>query len=288
MLADNIALNLRRAAANGRRETVQITALPNAIIMGAVIADIISRPRALQANGKGIEALIKISARQFRTKRQRHGSVLRQRLNFIAAAVQAQSPRFRHQRDKFFLHSRIFNRRSAVQLGLAGQPQNIGRVGHHHHMPPGLAGARAAFIFQRLHGNQPAFALIAHQAICRNTRIGEKGLRKAIFAGQLFNRHSLDAAIFHRREEEAQTLIFILSVRIGARQQNHIIGVIALCRPNFGAVDNVLIAIFDGAGLGIAQIRAVFGLRKTLTPNRLCRQNAFNIFLLFVFRAAVN
>ena len=45
MLADNIALDLRRAATNSCRKTVQIAALPYAIITGAVIANIISRPR---------------------------------------------------------------------------------------------------------------------------------------------------------------------------------------------------------------------------------------------------
>ena len=98
MLANNIALNLRRATANSGRETIQIATLPNAIVMGLRIAYIISRACALHGNGKGIQTLIKIGAGQLTSQGQRHWPVLRQRLNFIAAAVQAQSAGFGHQR----------------------------------------------------------------------------------------------------------------------------------------------------------------------------------------------
>ena len=61
------------------------------------------------------------------------------------------------------------------------------------------------------------------------------------------------------------------------------VGVIPERGPDFGTVDDVIIAVAHGASLYRSQIRAMIRLGKTLAPDFLSREDVFNVFgFLFV------
>ncbi|GIR70576.1 MAG: hypothetical protein CM15mP74_18270 [Halieaceae bacterium] len=72
----------------------------------------------------------------------------------------------------------------------------------------------------------------------------------------------LDTIDLHGRREERQAIIFALGIGVGARKQNHVVSVIPKRGPDFGTVDDVIIAIAHGAGLHRTQIRAMVRLGK--------------------------
>ena len=147
----------------------------------------------------------------------------------------------------------------------------------------GLPRGDTAFVFQCFHGDHPTAALFTHEATRGYAGIGEVRLVKTIFASDFADGMRLDTIDLHGRQEERQAIIFSLGIGVGARQQNHVVSVIPERRPDFGAVNHVIVAVAHGAGLYSTQIRAMIGLGKALAPDLLAREDVFDVFrFLFV------
>jgi len=142
-------------------------------------------------------------------------------------------------------------------------------VGHGDRVATRLAAARAPLVFEGSHRNAPALALFTHQAVSGNMRIREERLCETVFPREFADRNRLDSGHFHGREEEAQTRVFVSRIWNAAGQQDHVLRVVAVGRPCLGAVDHPLIPDSHRARLGVAEIRAILGLGKSLTPDIL-------------------
>ena len=65
------------------------------------------------------------------------------------------------------------------------------------------------------------------------------------------------------------------------------ISVIAERGPDLAAVDDIFVTVFHGTGLNITQVRAVIGLRETLTPDFFAGQDVLDVPLAIFFRAHI-
>ena len=70
--------------------------------------------------------------------------------------------------------------------------------------------------------------------------------------------------------------------RVGAREQEAIVGVVAAGSPHFLAVDDPLVAIQNGGGLETGQVAAAVGLAEALAPAHLARKNLRQKFVLLL------
>ena len=64
----------------------------------------------------------------------------------------------------------------------------------------------------------------------------------------------LDSIDLHGREKERQAVVFALGIGVGARQQNHMVSVVPQGRPNFGTVDDIVVAVAHRSSLHRTQI----------------------------------
>src|SRR5690606_12930589 len=204
MLADDIALDLARAAADGGGEGVQIAALPDAPVIRIRLADVVARLRALHGQRNVVGAPEELRAHELGNQADRERAVLIERRNGVALHRKAQGPVFHEGLHKLVRNRRVLDRGHAAAPRARREIEKSADVRLGHDIAARLTSARAALILKRAHGHEPALALLAHEAGGGNARIGEEGLGEAVFARELANGHGLDAGHMHGREEEAQ------------------------------------------------------------------------------------
>src|SRR5262249_25560751 len=81
-------------------------------------------------------------------------------------------------------------------------------------------------------------------------------------------------------DQESRDALAARGRRIGAGQQEAVLGLLGVGRPDLGAIDDVLLAIRRGRGTQPAEIRAGFGFRKSLAPEDVALADAGQVIRL--------
>src|SRR5712692_7697958 len=141
---------------------------------------------------------------------------------------------------------------------------------------------RAALVQQRSHRHRPAFAGLAKDLRFRHLDILEEDFVELRVAGDLHQRPYLDAWALHVDEQVRQAVARVGLLAL-ARDQHAPLGDVRQRRPDFLAVDHVVVALVLGAGLQTRQVAAGVGLAEALAPDLLRREQRRQVALLLVF-----
>ena len=125
----------------------------------------------------------------------------------------------------------------------------------------------AALGGQRRRSDRPALVLFTQAILDRDAHVGQEQFREFGTACGLLDRSHFHARRLHVHQEVGDAGL-LLDVRIGARQQDAVLGMLGLRRPYLLAVDHVLVA--DQLGLGAQRSEVGSGTRlgEALAPRR--------------------
>ena len=133
-------------------------------------------------------------------------------------------------------------------------------------------GRRAALEAERGHGDLPPVVHAADDVLLRAAGVVEEHLVELGRAVGLHDRAHLDAGLLHRHEEVRDALV-LRRVRVGAGEQEDVVGVLRLGRPDLLAVDHPLVAVEHGLGLQRREVGAGVRLAEALAPRDLALQD---------------
>ena len=131
-------------------------------------------------------------------------------------------------------------------------------------------------------GDGPAFILDPDQIGDRHADIGKEDLIHFIPALDQLDRAHFNAGRLDIDQHEGNPLL-ALALGGGAHEAENLVGILAQRGPGFLAIDDVIIALADGAGLEAGEVGAGTGLGIALAPPIRAVENARqNVgFLLF-------
>ena len=109
-------------------------------------------------------------------------------------------------------------------------------------------GRRAPLEAERGLGDLPAVVHAADDVVLRAAGVGEEHLVELGRAVGLDDRPHLDAGLLHRHEQVRDARV-LRRVRVGAGEQEDVVGVLGLGGPDLLAVDDPLVAVEHGLGL---------------------------------------
>ena len=119
----------------------------------------------------------------------------------------------------------------------------------------------------------------------RHFDIVKESLAKWRCAGNQLDRLGRDALAGHIEQQERNA--FMLLVLVGAGQAENPVGLIGIAGPDFLAVDQIMVALIDRAGLQRGQIGTGARLGIALTPAYLSASNLRQEMFLLRFGAEV-
>jgi hypothetical protein len=162
-------------------------------------------------------------------------------------------------------------------------------IGHHQLvllLEPAVAGggAHATLERERGVGDLPAVVHAADDVVLRATGVGEEHLAELGRAVGLHDAAHLDARLAHRDEQVADALV-LRRVRVGAGEQEAVVGVVAAGGPHLLAVDDPLVAVEHGLGLERGEVGAAVGLAEALAPAHRAVQDLREELLLLLLGA---
>ena len=136
---------------------------------------------------------------------------------------------------------------------------------------------------ERRVGHLPAVVHAADDVLLRAARAVEEHLVELGGAVGLDDRPHLHSGLAHRHEQVGDALV-LRRVRIGAGEQEGVVGVLGLGRPDLLAVDHPLLAVEHRRGLERGEVRARVRLAEALAPADLPREDLRQEVLLLLFR----
>ena len=143
---------------------------------------------------------------------------------------------------------------------------------------------RSALETKRRHGHLPSIVQAADDIVLGTPRIGEEDLVELRRRVDLPNRTHLDAGLVHRHQHVGDAGVQ-RRFRISTSQQEAIVRVLSLSRPDLLTVDDPLFAIQFRLALKRREIRPRSRLAEPLTPRRRTLENPRQE-LLFLFLGA--
>ncbi len=109
----------------------------------------------------------------------------------------------------------------------------------------------------------PAVVETAHEVLRRHANVFEEHLVEVVPVGDVRDPLDRNARCLHVQDESADALVFRdLLVRPG--QEQHLVGNVAVRRPDLLSVDDVVVAVADRLGLHAREVRAGSGLAEAL------------------------
>jgi hypothetical protein len=133
--------------------------------------------------------------------------------------------------------------RRVLDRGMPAAPRGLREV----HQPlkerVGLRGRadRVSLVLQRGTRDLPALAALADDPVLRRAGVGEEDLVEVRPARHLAQRSHLDAGLLHR-DQQVGDAGMLDGVRLGAREAEHVVGLLRLGGPDLLPVDHPLVA----------------------------------------------
>lgn len=137
--------------------------------------------------------------------------------------------------------------------GRPGAPQRSGRRQHH------------ALVGERGLGETPSVVLDTDEQVGRQTDVVEEDLVERMCSGHVDDGSERDARQVHRTDEVADPSM-LRSRRIRPGDQDAVAAVVTAARPDFRAVDDVGVAVANGARTQRCQIGTGIRLAEELAP----------------------
>ena len=159
-----------------------------------------------------------------------------------------------------------------------------GRLDHHAGTPPRSGGSRS---WPTARARTPSVELATFQPLLtppttlsfgQRASVKNTSQNSAVPSGWVMPRTSTPGWL-HRHEQVGDALV-LGRVRVGAGEQEAVVGVVALGGPHLLAVDDPLVAVEHGRRLQAGQVGARVGLAEALAPahRRRCRISGRNSF----------
>ena len=140
---------------------------------------------------------------------------------------------------------------------------------------------RSTLESERRHRDLPAVVEPADDVVLRASRVREEHLVELGRAVGLHDRPDLDAVLLHRHEQVADACV-LRHLRVGARQQEDVVGVLRLRGPDLLAVDHPLVAVEVGTCLQPGEVGTGIGFAEALAPRDLSGQDLREELLLLL------
>ena len=146
-----------------------------------------------------------------------------------------------------------------------------------------VAGGRrlATLECERRVGDLPAVVDAADDGVLRAAGVVEEHLAELGGAVGLHDATHLDAGLTHRHQHVGDAGV-LLHVLIGPRQQEAVVGVVALGGPHLLAVDDPFVAVEHGGGLQRREVGARVRLGEALAPAGGAAEDAGQELLLLL------
>src|SRR5581483_9509227 len=142
-------------------------------------------------------------------------------------------------------------------------------------------GRRTALEAERRHRHLPPVVEPADDVLLGATGVREEHLVELRRAVGLHDGTDLDAVLLHRHEQVADAGV-LRRVRVRARQEEDVVGVLRLRRPDLLPVDDPLVTVELGARLERREIGTGVGLAEPLAPRDLAREDLGQELLLLL------
>ena len=139
---------------------------------------------------------------------------------------------------------------------------------------------------QQVLSDGPAFTLFSNQVFLVGDRVIKEGFAKRGAAADQFDGASRHALLRHIEQHKADTLVLGARV-VGAHKTKYPVRLICIGRPDFLAVDHIMITLVFGFGREAGQVRARVWFRVTLTPANFTAHDFRQMFKLLLLRTKV-
>ena len=130
-------------------------------------------------------------------------------------------------------------------------------------------------------GNLPTVIDTTNNIVFRTTSIGKEHFTELCGAVGLNNAAYFNTRLLHGHQQIGNAFV-LWRIGVGAGEQEAIVGVVALCGPNFLTIDDPFIAVKNCCGFQTCQVASAVWLTEALTPARLTAKNFWQE-LLFLF-----
>ena len=130
-------------------------------------------------------------------------------------------------------------------------------------------------------GNLPTVVYATNNIVFRTTSIGKEHFTELCGAVGLNNAAYFNTRLLHGHQQIRNAFV-LWRIGVGAGEQEAVVGVVALCGPNFLAVNDPFVTVEYGSGFQTCQVAPAVWLTETLAPARLTAKNFWQE-LLFLF-----
>ena len=144
---------------------------------------------------------------------------------------------------------------------------------------------RPALVEEGRHRDVPAAADLADDVLERHLDAAQEDLVELRLAGDLGQRPHVDARGVHVDDEVRQPGM-ALGVRVGAREEDAVVGDVRVRRPDLLAVDDEAVAVEPGRGPDAGEVGAGTRLGEPLAPDLVRREERLQVALLLRVGAA--
>src|SRR5487761_1985398 len=281
-VADDVALNLRRARLDGVAARAQIPVRPLALVdhAGRSVRQLPIRPENLHRNL--LEALIQLAPYDLldRAFRPRH-------TRFVDAGERPQLIQPHHfdlgvALRQFLPDQRILRGGFSIAVDFFCNFDEAVKVAAVIHLQ--RRAERAAFVHQRAHGNRPALIHLAQQIRYWHAHVTKENFAEFALAAHLLQAANLYAGGVHVDTQRGKPLV-LWSGRIRADHQFAPVGGPGVAGPDLLSIHDKMVTVAHRRGAERRQVAARVRLRKALAPDLFGREQFRQIAFLLLRRA---
>src|SRR5579872_5868 len=273
--ADDVVLNLAGAARDSERARCEHPVRPLALVERVRSLEVHLAVRSEQLHREFVHAQIELAHREFQ-----HRALGARRQTLEAPRDLTKAGIFygcgfaRELRDLLAHVGVVPRRRAIVPHALREVAQFLDCAEH-------VAPAADARPLEHQGGDRdlPSLILLADEVLLRHLHIFEENLVKIRVAGDLYQRPHRHTRAMHIDEDVTDALV-LRGRWIGAREQDAHVGVMRIRGPYLLSVDDEVVAFLDRTRLQRRHIGTGAGLRISLAPDFLARQNLRHVALL--------
>src|SRR6266571_4498161 len=281
-LADDVLLDLRRAALDRVRARAEERVVPEPAVHRAVRALRELRVGPLDLHRELLELLMRLHPAHLARGRLRTGQLPAQEARDRARAGEPQALRVDPELRELLAHDRALGDDAPVLLH---PPRHVDDVVQRDPEPHLKAEAeRQPLVHERGEPDLPAVVEPAEDLRLVHAHVVEEDLVELVVAGDLLERLHRHPGRVHV-EEEVRDALVLGRVGVRPREQHHPVGDVRDGGPHLLAVDDEVLAVLHRARLQRREVAPRVRLGVALTPDLLAREDLRRVPPLLLVRA---